>query len=119
MISIAESIRNAQAEVVATAAVNGSIVIKSGTGQELCTVALGATPFSAAAGGAVALAAPVSGTVSATGTAVYFELYSSTTDLILSGSCAIDAGDLVLTDTAMGIGDTVNITDFTYVAPEA
>lgn len=119
MLSIAVSIRNAQAQVVATAAANGSIVIKSGTGQTLSTIPLGATPFSAPSNGAVALAAPVFGPVSASGTATYFELYSSTSSLILSGTCSVSSGDLVLTDVAMLVGDTVNIDTFAYVAPEA
>ena len=112
------SLRNAQAEDFRTAAVNGSIVIKSSTGQTLVTIALGSTPFNAASGGGVSLAAAQSGVAAASGKASYFELYRSNSTLVVRGSIGSAAGDLVLSSTTITSGDTVQITALAYYVPQ-
>ncbi|MFA6132480.1 MAG: hypothetical protein WC869_00535 [Phycisphaerae bacterium] len=112
------SLLNAQAQVVRDAAVNGTLILKSGTGQTLATFALGAAPFAAPINGVINLATPLLATAVFTGTATYFELYRSDLSLILRGSVGIAAGDLVLTDTAVVTGYSIRIDTLAYVAPE-
>ena len=117
MLALDMAIRNAQAEVVRAAAVGGSILVKDGRGQALVTVALGATPFNAAAGGKIELAASHTGTAVYSSTAVYFEMYTSAVELILTGSVGVTAGDLMVSDTVVNTGDTLSLDALAYVAP--
>lgn len=119
MLLLDLTIRTAQADVVGTAAINGTLVVKSGAGQTLVTVLLGATPFLPAVAGIASLASPVSAVAVLGGTATYFELYRSDVSLILRGSVGVAAGDLLLTDTVIVAGDTISIDALSYVAPEA
>lgn len=119
MLSIDATIRTSQANIVRTAAVNGHLYIKTGRGQLLVDIPLGAAPFAAAADGVVQLTDPVSAVAAYTGTASYFELRRSNHTLILSGSVSSTAGDLVLSDTYIVVGDTVIVDTLSYVAPEA
>jgi hypothetical protein len=119
MLLLDLTIRNAQADVVGTAAINGTLVIKSGQGQTLVTIPLGATPFLPAVDGVAGLAGPVAAVAVLSGTASYFELYRSDVSLILRGTVGVAAGDLLLTDTVVVVGDTVSVDALSYVAPEA
>lgn len=119
MLLIDATIRTAQADVVGAAAANGRIYLKSGFGQLLASITLGATPFAAAVAGVTSLAAPVSAVAVLTGTAVYFELRRTDLSLILSGSVGSAAGDLILSDTYIVVGDTISVDALSYVAPEA
>lgn len=119
MLSVDTTILTAQADVVGAAAANGHLYIKSGPGQLLVDVPLGATPFAAAVAGVASLVDPVSAVAAANGTAVTFELRRSDLSLILTGSVSVSAGDLILSDTYIVAGDTINIDALSYVAPEA
>lgn len=119
MLNVDVSIRNAQADLVAAEADSGFVVVKSGTGQTLCTANLPATPFNTAVDGTVELANPVLATVTVTGVAAYFELYRANMTLILTGSVSAVAGDMLVSDTSFVLGDTLNIEALAYVAPGA
>jgi len=117
MLSIDITTRNAQAEVVRTAAVNGFVSIKTSHGQELARVSLGATPFNAASGGVTSLAAGHTATAVLAGTASYFELLRSDLSVILTGSIGVGVGDLQVDNSAVVIGDTFSLDGLSYVAP--
>lgn len=119
MLLVDPTILTSQADVVGSAAANGHLYIKSGAGRLLVDIALGATPFAAAVAGVASLVAPVSAVAAATGTAVTFELRRSSLSLIVVGSVGSAAGELVLSDTYIVVGDTISIDALSYVAPEA
>jgi hypothetical protein len=117
MLALDMTIRDAQAEVVRTAAANGSLIIKNGSGQALATVALGASPFNAAAGGKIELTAPITAAVVYNGTPNYFEMYTAGSVLILTGSVGVTAGDLLVSSQLFNVGDTFSLDTLAYVAP--
>lgn len=119
MIFLDETIRDAQADVVRQNAINGTLVIKSGQGQALVTINLGATPFNAPSGGGVSLGSPKSGTAALTGKATYFELFRNNSTLMLRGSVGNAAGDLLLESVNITAGDTVNTNALSYFVPPA
>lgn len=111
--------RDAQAEAVRTAAINGSITIKSGTGSALAILALGPTPFGAPVNGTIQLLAPTWIFAIADGQATTFEMRRQDDSLILIGSVGVVAGDMLVTDTVVGTGDSFVVNTLTYTAPEA
>lgn len=119
MLTLDVSIRNAQAEAVRTAAANGSLLIKSGAGNTLCTIALGSSPFAAAANGGIALNGTLSGVAGLGGTATYFELRRSDASLILQGTVSSIAADLILSTTTIQVNDTITVSSLAYYVPAA
>lgn len=76
----------------------------------LATIALPASPFAAASGGAVALAGTWSVAASATGVAASFRVYDTA-----GPNCAFQGNvtaDLVLNNTTITSGQTVTVTSF-------
>lgn len=119
MLFLDLTVRDAQAEVVRTAAINGSLRLKSGSGQLLATIPMGLTPFLPASGGAVALTAPLSGPVILAGTVTYFELLRQNLSLILRGTVGNNAGDIVLSSVVLGTPDVITLNALSYVVPAA
>lgn len=119
MIFLDETIRDAQADVVRQAAINGSLVIKSGQGQALVTINMGPAPFNAPSGGGVSIASPKSGTAALTGKATYFELFRNNSTLMLRGSVGNAAGDILLESVNITAGETVNVNALSYFVPPA
>jgi hypothetical protein len=82
----------------------------------LVTMTLPASPFGAAAAGAMALAGTWSATASATGVAASHRIYDS------SGNCAIQGNvttDLVLNNTSITSGQSVTVTGYTLTSGNA
>lgn len=90
-------------------------------GTLLVTIALAATAFgSASAAGTATLAStPRTGTAVAAGTAGCFEFVSGGGAKVFQGSVTATGGggDLTLDNTSIAVGQTVNISSFTYTQP--
>lgn len=119
MLFLDTSIRNAQAEAVRLAAVNGYINVKSGTGQTLVHLLMGGAPFNPASSGGVSLVSMLSAVATLAGKASYFELFRSDNSLILRGTVGNNAGDIVLSSVNIRLGDTVQLTALSYYTPAA
>lgn len=86
------------------------------TGTLLCSIAIGATPFTTPASGAMSNASTWSCTAGATGTAGYYVLYKSNhTSVELMGSVGTSGANLNLATTAISSGVTVSIASGGYV----
>ncbi|MFF4600541.1 hypothetical protein [Amycolatopsis sp. NPDC001319] len=105
----------------------GSLKIYSGTqpadadtapsGTLLVSIALAATAFgSASSAGTASLAStPRSGTGVAAGTAGWYRVVSGGGATVYDG--AVGSGELVLDNTSIAVGQTVNINSLTYTQP--
>lgn len=79
----------------------------------LCTITLPATPFSTAAGGAIALAGSWTANASGNGTAVCHRIYDSSANCAIQGNVTTD---LVLNNTSLAAGQSVTVTGYTLTA---
>jgi hypothetical protein len=94
----------------------GNLVIMTSGAVEVATLVCSATAFGAAASG-TATAAAISDDTSATGgTAALFKFEDGDNTEIFRGSVGTSGADLNLSSVAIGAGDTVSITSFTYSA---
>jgi hypothetical protein len=81
----------------------------------LCTITLPAT-FLASSGGVTALAGTWTASASATGTAATFRIYDGSSVCHVQGNCTTD---LVLNNTSITSGQTVNVTSFSVTGGNA
>ncbi len=129
-LSFSTALRTDIAGQIQTAAGSAAVLeIESGTAPSSCnttdtgtvlvSITLPAT-FLTSSGGVATQAGTWSGTASATGTASYYRIVSSstspTTTCVVQGSVATTGADLNLSTTAISSGVTVTITGYTYTA---
>lgn len=131
-LQFSTSVRNAILDAIETT-VGTSAVIKIRTGAApsdcgtadsgsvLATFSLGSDWAAAASSGSKALnSTPLSTTASGTGTAAHFRLYASNGSTChVQGTVATSAADLIVDNTSINSGQTVNITSWTWTAPGA
>lgn len=119
------SIRNGLADYVVDAIdggagdANGDLVIMTSGDVEVATLAFSDPAFGTASSG-TATAATISDDTNATGgTAALFKVQNKANSEIFRGSVTATGGggDLQLSSVAIGNGDTVSVTSFTYTAP--
>lgn len=100
----------------------GSAPANCGTadsGTTLVTFAGNAGGFGSAASQVLTASAVASATAGATGTAGYFRIYPSaatTTNAVVQGTCGTSGTDMILTNTSIANGQTVNFTSLTVTA---
>jgi hypothetical protein len=102
------------------AAAAGTLVLFAGGagGTTLATFTLSGTAFGAASTGTATLAGtPLSATASGTGTANAFMLRDQDAAEVLRGTVATSAADIVIDNTSIVTGQTVNLTSFTFTVP--
>lgn len=124
-ITHSTTIRNGLADYVVDAIdggagdANGDIVIMTSGDVEIATLAFSDPAFGAAAGG-TATASAISDDTNATGgTAALFKVQNKANTELFRGTVTATGGggDMQLSSTSIGAGDTVRITAFTYTAP--
>jgi len=119
--------RNALADRLAVIFASGSVELRTGaqpadpddaaSGTLLATITLPATPFAAAAGGAVAKNGTWSGAAVATGTAGWARIKNAAGTASFDVSVAESAADMIIDDDAIVSGGQVTVTAITYTIP--
>ena len=119
------AVRNTLADAI-DAAVNGGsgdaqgdLIIMTSGDVEVATILLSATAFGAASSGTITLAGtPLSDSSATGGTAALFKFQNLSNTEIFRGTVTSTGGggDIELSSTTIGAGDTVTITSFTYSA---
>lgn len=95
----------------------GKVRIRAST-TTLCDITLANPAFgSASVGVATAAGMPKTGTAGATGTADGFQILDSTGAVLWSGTAGTSGTDMVLDNTSIASGQTVNLTSFTHTQP--
>lgn len=108
--------RNGLADYIVDQLNSGNLVIMTSGDVEVATLPLAATAFGAASSG-TATAGTITDDTSATGgTAALFKMETSGAAEVFRGTVATSGADLNLTSLAIGAGDTVSVTSFTYSA---
>lgn len=118
---------NAMTDIVTDLGATGYLLIYTGTVPANCATAasgtlLAALPLSATAGtvssGVLTFNAITTVNASATGTAGYYRLCTSSagTTCVSQGTCGTSGADLILTSTAITSGQPVSVTSWTITA---
>lgn len=122
-VTHATAIRNTIADAVVDAidagVGAGTLELQTSGAVEVATLAFSATAFGAASSG-VATAAAITDDTSATGgTITQFQIKNGSGTVIISGSVSASGGggDIVISSTSIGAGDTVSASSLTYTAP--
>lgn len=102
---------------VGTTDANGDLVIMTSGDVEVATLACTNPAFGAAASG-VATANAISSDTSATGgTAARHKFQDRNNTEVFRGTTGTSGADLILTSVAIGVGDTVSVSSYTYTQP--
>ncbi|MFA5712416.1 hypothetical protein [Mycolicibacterium sp.] len=118
------AVRNAATNAVVdlldagSADANGDLVFMTSGDAEVATLGLSATAFGAASSG-TATANSIANDTSATGgTAALFKLQDKDNTEVLRGTVTASGagGDIELSSTGIGAGDTVSVSSLTYTA---
>lgn len=122
-VTHATAIRNTIADAVVDAidagVGDGTLELQTSGAVEVATLTFSATAFGAASSG-VATAAAITDDTSATGgTITQFQIKNGSGTVIISGSVSASGGggDIVISSTSIGAGDTVSASSLTYTAP--
>jgi len=99
----------------------GTIVFQDGnaTDSDVATLTFSATAFGDAANGISTAAAITDDTDCNAGTVTKFTVFSGGADSCFTGSVTATGGggDIILSSTSIGKGDTISISSLTYEAP--
>jgi hypothetical protein len=99
----------------------GTIVFQDGSqsDSDIATLTFSATAFGGAANGIATAAAITDDTDCNAGTVSKFTVFSGAGDSCFTGSVTATGGggDIILSSTAIGQGDTISISSLTYEAP--
>jgi hypothetical protein len=99
----------------------GTIVFQDGSSSDsdVATLTFSATAFGAAANGIATADAITDDTDCNTGDVSKFTVFSGAGDSCFTGSVTTSGsgGDIILSSTAIGNGDTISISSLTYEAP--
>ena len=116
------TIRNGIADYVVDQLNSGTIVFLTSADAEIATLTFASTAFDGAgtAGAGIATAGTITpDTDCNAGTVTKFEAKSSGSAVIFQGTVTATGGggDIILSSTAIGAGDTISISALTYEAP--
>jgi len=105
-------------DAAVNAAGTGNCVFDTSGDVEVATVVLSATAFGASSSGTITLAATTDDTSATGGTVAKFFFETGANTRIFGGTVTLPAGggDMEMSSLAVGAGDTVSITSFTYSA---
>lgn len=118
-ITLADIARNAAASAVGDMANGGTLVFKASGGAAVATLTFSSPAFGAAASGVITANAIAADDSVAGGTITNFEVLSSVSAVILSGSVTATGGggDFILTDVTYGAGSRLEVSGMTYTQP--
>jgi hypothetical protein len=120
-VTLSTAARNAACDAVVDLVDQGSgagkVRIRAGS-TTLVDITLADPAFgSASAGVATAASLPKSGTAVASGTADGFQVLDSDNNVLWSGTAGTSGTDMILDNTSIASGQTVNLTAFTHTQP--
>ena len=116
-ITLQTNARNAACDAIAALHDGGTLEFQTSADAEVATVTFGATAFGAAATG-VATANAITADSDATGgTTTKFVTKTSAAAEILGGSVGTTGTDIVIDNTTVAAGVTVDLTAFTITVP--
>ena len=119
----ATAIRNTIADAVVDAidagAGSGTLELQTSGGAEVATLTFSSTAFGAASSGTATAAAITDDTDATGGVISQFQIKDSNGSLVISGSVSESGGggDIIITSTSIGAGDSVSASSLTYTAP--
>lgn len=123
-ITLTTAARNAMCDALVdlldagTADTTGDLVIMTSGDVEVATLSWTATPaFGASASGVATMSAINDDTSATGGTAALFKFQDRDNTEVFRGTVATSGGDLNLSSTAVGGGDTVSVSSFTVTQP--
>lgn len=117
------TIRNRLADLVVdlldSGGANGTLEFRSSGDSEIATLAFSATAFGDASNGIATAASITDDTQCNAGTVTKFVALCASGDSAFSGTVTATGGggDIVLSSTAIGQGDTISVSSLTYEAP--
>ena len=116
-ITLENNARNAACDAIAALHNSGTLEFQTSGGVEVATIGFAATAFGAAVAG-VATANTLTPDSDATGgTTTQFVTKTSADAVILTGSVDTSAADIIIDNTAVSAGVTVDLTSFTITVP--
>lgn len=120
-VTLSTTARNAACDAVVDlvdgGAAAGKVRIRASS-TTLVDITLSDPAFGAASSGvATAAGLPKSGTAVAAGTADNFQVLDSDNNVIWSGTAGTSGTDMILDNTSIANGQTVNLTAFTHTQP--
>lgn len=120
-VTLSTAARNAACDAVVDlvdgGAAAGKVRIRASS-TTLVDITLSDPAFGAASSGvATAAGLPLSGTAGAAGTADNFQVLDSDNNVIWSGTAGTSGTDMILDNTSIANGQTVNLTAFTHTQP--
>jgi len=116
-IILENNARNAACDAIATLHDSGTLEFQTSVGAEVATIGFDTTAFGAAVAG-VATANDLTPDTDATGgTTTQFVTKTSAAATILSGSVGTSGTDIIIDNTAVSSGVTVDLTSFTITVP--
>ena len=117
---------NAMTTLITDIGTNAQIIIYSGTvpatvatapsGTLLVQFAGDATAFGTATSGVLTASAVANATAAASGTAGYFRINTSASAAVVQGTCGTSGTDMILTNTNIASGQTIQFTSLTITA---
>lgn len=120
-VTLSTAARNAACDAVVDLVDGGSGAGKvriRASSTTLVDITLSDPAFGSASGGvATASGLPKSGTAGASGTADNFQVLDSDNNVIWSGTAGTSGTDMILDNTSIASGQTVNLTAFTHTQP--
>lgn len=123
-ITHATSVRNSLATQVANAVdagttnPNGQLIFQTSANAEVATINFSATAFGAPSSGVITAATMTDDTNATGGTVDNFKIVDRDGNTVVSGTVTATGGggDIELSSTTIGAGDTVSVTSLTYAA---
>jgi hypothetical protein len=116
-ITLENNARNAACDAIAALHNGGTLEFQTSGGVEVATIGFSATAFGSATAG-VATANALTPDSSATGgTTTQFVSKTSAAAVILTGSVGTSGTDIIIDNTVVGAGVTVDLTSFTLTVP--
>ena len=114
-----DALANALKDAILVGTGTATIKIENVSDTALATFNLDATtPFGAASSGVITMSSqPKTDSTAVAGTAVQFSLFNEGGTKLLEGSCGTSGQDIVISSTAIGAGDTVELTTMTFTMP--
>lgn len=118
-ISHSSSTRNELADTIASEiGANGVLEFQTSGGSEVATITFGSPAFGSASGGVITANSTTDDTNASGGTVSKFAIKKSGGSTVLTGTVTTPGGggDIELSSTSIGSGDTVSLTSLTYEA---
>lgn len=116
-VTLQTNARNAACNAIAGLLNGGTLEFQTGASAEVATIGFSATAFGAAVAGVATANALTSDTSATGGTTTKFVCKASGGAAVLGGSVGTSGTDIIIDNTTVASGVTVDLTSFTITVP--